>query len=644
MKFLSFFLVVLLQFGAYGAEPEKVSMPNPSQLRASWWNYFKVPPDQFGTRADTAIRYFEGLKGEVPEESEALPLIDRIIANLEVLKRPVGLELVAKEKEESFPAHFSLGALESLAGRSYEEQKKFDLKRFQIDLTKENSESDQEHLDRMMAAYLPLSLSQKKFLKGLQIIALRLEIEMERRQIKVLTFQKQVIEGELARLEKEIDYAREHLQFAPERQAELEGEVKRLKGKLAESSRNVDRLQATLASTAQLLEAMVAEKLGLVELVGAQVQLALVKLGLGEKSDIKALYQKIGEWKEILADVQREKSDWEKGAFIELQGSLSAGSSDLFRETLLQLQQFEKTLFVADFFLDQLSLLVKEHYASFGDRVADIWYSTVLFFKSNVRWLERSLFKIGDTPFTLLGLFKFLLIFFIFYLVARFARGWIRKYGQKRKHVSESAVYTLSRLVFYTGIALGLIVATSTLGIDFTAFAFIAGALTVGIGFGLQSIVSNFVSGIILLVEKSIKPGDVIKLDSGDMGHVVEINVRTTLLRTFDDLELLVPNSELVGKKFTNWTLSDKIRRLKVRFAVAAGTDKEKLKNILFEAVKKLSTTLSTKEPDLHLITIKESSLEFDLAVWIDSPSVDAESNYLWVVESALRESGIQTK
>jgi len=196
-------------------------------------------------------------------------------------------------------------------------------------------------------------------------------------------------------------------------------------------------------------------------------------------------------------------------------------------------------------------------------------------------------------------------------------------------------------------IFLGIIIAFVTLGVDFTAFAIVIGVLGIGIGFSLQSIFSNFISGIILLLEKNIRVGDFIELESKENGFVKEINVRTTLIRTLDNLEILIPNVDLVGKKFTNWTLSEKIRRIRIPFAVAFGSDKDYVKKVIIDAAKKIPTTIKEKPIDVWLIDIGESSLDFELIVWVneyikDLPIIATRSRYLWAIESALMKNNIE--
>lgn len=257
------------------------------------------------------------------------------------------------------------------------------------------------------------------------------------------------------------------------------------------------------------------------------------------------------------------------------------------------------------------------------------------------------MFKIGQTPITFYGLLKVVFIIVVAYFIAKFIRLWINFFGQKQGRIRQAGIYSLGRITYYVIFIIGIVIAISSIGLDFTAFAVIAGALSVGIGFGLQSIVNNFVSGIILLLEKKLRVGDLIQLESGEVGRVIEVNVRTTLVRTFDNLEILVPNADFVSKKFINWTLTDRVRRVRVPFGVAYGSDKSLVKKAAIEATKNIPMTLEDKPPQVWLTKFGDSSLDFELVVWVNeslvsAPPMGTAAWYTWEIETSLREHGIE--
>ena len=160
-----------------------------------------------------------------------------------------------------------------------------------------------------------------------------------------------------------------------------------------------------------------------------------------------------------------------------------------------------------------------------------------------------------------------------------------------------STWYTLSRLVTYTVLVLGFFLAISALGVPLSDFAVLGGVIGVGLGFGLQSLFSNFISGIVLLLDKSLKVGDFVELESGVTGEVRDIKIRATTIVTNDNIDILVPNSEFVSGRVVNWTHRDVLRRLRVPFGVAYGTDKNAVKEAALEAAAAVPFTLSLDGP-----------------------------------------------
>ncbi|GLQ20717.1 mechanosensitive ion channel family protein [Algimonas porphyrae] len=189
---------------------------------------------------------------------------------------------------------------------------------------------------------------------------------------------------------------------------------------------------------------------------------------------------------------------------------------------------------------------------------------------------------------------------------------------------------------------LAVIIALQSIGIPLTAFAVVSGAIGVGIGFGLQSIFSNFISGIIILFEKSIKVGDFIELQSGVRGQVKELNIRSTLVTTNDSVDILVPNEEFIKAQVINWTLRDPRRRLRVPFGVAYGTDKEVVRKAALEAAEAVEWTVKEpgKETQVWLVEFGDSSLNYELVVWLNDRAVKRPgrvmADYNWALHTAL--------
>jgi small-conductance mechanosensitive channel len=260
------------------------------------------------------------------------------------------------------------------------------------------------------------------------------------------------------------------------------------------------------------------------------------------------------------------------------------------------------------------------------------------------------LFYIGDTPVTPGSLVRFVLIVAFGYLLSWILRLVLLRVQRRREQTAESSsFYTLGRVLHYVIMTITVLVAFDSLGLDISNLALIASALSVGIGFGLQSIVNNFLSGLILLFEGSLKVGDFIELDSGVSGVVKEFSTRYTRINTNDNVDIVVPNSDLVNFKLTNWTLREPVVRVRIPFGVAYGTDKELVRKAALEAADEVQLTMKAvpgRTPDVLLVNFGDSSLDFELQVWVSRQGVHrpvwGKAAYYWALETKFREYGIE--
>jgi potassium efflux system protein len=260
-----------------------------------------------------------------------------------------------------------------------------------------------------------------------------------------------------------------------------------------------------------------------------------------------------------------------------------------------------------------------------------------------------TLFEIDRSPVTLLDLLRVVFILAIAWWASRMVRHGLQRIMRYRTGVSPSSFYALGRVLHYLIILVGLLIGLETIGISFRNFAIIAGALGVGIGFGLQGIVNNFVAGLIILFEKSLKVDDFVELASGVVGRVREINFRSTRVTTNDNIDILVPNAEFVTGRVTNWTLDEEYRRIHVPFGVAYGSDKELVRAAGLEAASAVPHTLTDVPehgPQVWFVGFGDSSLNFELVVWLTPAAVRkpyaVQADYLWQLHSALEKHGIE--
>ncbi|WP_020411550.1 mechanosensitive ion channel domain-containing protein [Microbulbifer sp. VTAC004] len=266
------------------------------------------------------------------------------------------------------------------------------------------------------------------------------------------------------------------------------------------------------------------------------------------------------------------------------------------------------------------------------------------------RWrtlADYQLFTIAQNPITLRLIAKMIFVLVCAWLLSVLTRAFLRRLV-RREHASESSMYNLSRVLHYTFVAVALVIVLSMLGLDTSKLALVAGALSVGIGFGLQAIFSNFISGLILLFERPLKVGDLVELESGVFGRIRDINVRSTRITTRDNVDILVPNTEFVAGRVINHTLDDPVRRIHVPFGVSYSSDPDLVREAALEAADRVNITHTDwkRKTEVWLMEFGDNSLNFKLVVWVNSNMVtslgDSYALYNLELLREFREKGIE--
>jgi small-conductance mechanosensitive channel len=264
-------------------------------------------------------------------------------------------------------------------------------------------------------------------------------------------------------------------------------------------------------------------------------------------------------------------------------------------------------------------------------------------------WIYAPWLTVGETEITLARVSGLIFIVaFVWWFSSLLEKGLRRVALHGRANATSSTVYAFTRLVRYIVWIVGTLVGLNYLGFNLASLAFIGGAIGVGIGFGLQNIFSNFISGIIILVEKTLKIGDFVDLQSGVRGTVTEIGMRYTRITTNDAVDVLVPNSEFINGRVTNWTFHDRNRRIRVPFGVAYGSDKNAVREAGIAAVKKVNGMIDDAQhpADVRLVNFGESSLDFEITAWVGPDAIakpgGTHARILWALEDELTQRGIE--
>ncbi len=226
------------------------------------------------------------------------------------------------------------------------------------------------------------------------------------------------------------------------------------------------------------------------------------------------------------------------------------------------------------------------------------------------------LFEVKRTPVMLSSIVIFILILLTFAILSRALQRTVFRRILNRTHIDHGTQFTLLRLSHYFIIVIGAIVAFQSVGIDLSGLAVIFGLLSVGIGFGLQNVTSNFIAGFILLFERPISIGDRVTI-GGTVGDVQAINMRSTTIRTLNNISIIVPNSEFVSSRVVNWTHGDPTVRLDLPVGVSYESDLDVVERALREVADENSKILKEPRAEVFFANFGDSSWNLELRVWL---------------------------
>lgn len=690
MPFLLIFLALLLNAPLFSQEtnpPLQIEILDPANLSRKWWE----DTEQVMNDKNASQEFTASLKRQVtslPQENqqEAKKLIEDIEQNLQVL---LDVPSKAKSTEPINPiaTTYSLDRLVEVHHHLLKNQ-------IELQITEEDQEQKallinkiQESLDKLILNYdKAYPHSEKKFLTGLEWIATRIKLEANKKTLALLSQNLENLKTTLTQRLNEEDYAKYHLVSNQTELAKFDKRASEAKKnweskKQQLSTKDTDFMTMTLLNSCdenemkkqltilQGFELTIEEAMAHLRYIQASLLANLSRLMLQnlDEATIAIFNAELKEWGRALESLEKSAGDWRKRLETIIQRNeqihcfsdtpstatsataaslneefIKASKKNLQSVAMLENELVDTTFLYATFQSHLIPLLGhhRQWLAQFSSFITTSY-------ESLNEWIDHTLFYVGNYPVTLFALMRFAFILFLTFLIARLVVNMLSRLGEKKRGLQHSVLYKINRLVNYLILFIGTLVALSSIGFDFSNLLLVAGALGVGLGFGLQSIFNNFISGIIILFENNLKVGDLIELENGVRGDVRAINFRSTVLRTPDGIEALIPNAELVTSKVMNWTLNDPYRRLHIPFSIAYGEDKAKVVRLITEAAKKESMTLirpGISEPSVSLTKLGENGLEFELIVWIDdrtSRTKNILSTYLWIIETTLSENGI---
>jgi small-conductance mechanosensitive channel len=255
-------------------------------------------------------------------------------------------------------------------------------------------------------------------------------------------------------------------------------------------------------------------------------------------------------------------------------------------------------------------------------------------------FLETNI-SVGQLALSPEDVFLFVLVIWLSYKLSQFIRFVLETAVLPHMHLPRGVPAAITTLTNYAVIVIGVMVAMSVAGFDMSRVTLIFGALGVGVGFGLQNIVNNFISGLILLFERPIKVGDIIEINN-ELAVVKHIAMRASTVRTYEGAMIIVPNANLISAEVVNWTYGTDKRRMEIPVGVAYGTDPKTVIELLIDVAKSHPDVSETPEPSALFLRFGDSSLDFELRVWVSvSSRMKIISDLLLAITEALAEAGI---
>lgn len=665
-------------------------------LSADWWKGLASQNQAQRTRDIAAfLANLKRLQSQQPVASQTNyeGRIDNIVANFGLWQTMLDKQLAAVEPAAPLKEGYTWKTWLQLMHDMQKQQAQAE----QAQQDKIQAQQSQNELERQAdsstAKYLAVQPETDRFSALLDMLEKRLAWLINRETLRLQTAQDQVAQAKALAARTAFITAQQRLQIGADDVEALQQELQALTPQMDKAGEQLRAAQAKVAvmiGEGELARAQA--NLAQVELLAAQslvdqlqsrqwwLQIAQTYLQIKAQSNplsATRLNADIDNWQRALKDLSAQNQDRQtqlsiKREKLQTTSLLVSQDDGLDDKTQARVQHLYSSMLksVAALsddlqttkaqLLDGVTVLalvdtsLSRQQGVFKSQWLDIQLSVVQGWQTIVGWLETSLFKIGETPVTTAGILRvFIIITLVWWFSYWLRKAFLRVARRNQDKIATATAYTINRVMHYLIMIIGIIVALSSIGLDFSNIAWIAGALSVGIGFGLQSIVNNFVSGLIIMFERSLKIGDFIELQSGVTGTVTHINMRSTIVATTDNIEIVVPNSEFISGRVVNWTLSDKLRRIRIPFGVDYGTDKEKVVQAVMAAALKVPFTYPDKEPQVWMTSMGNNALEFELLVWIKHGIDDTvdyrlggsnqgiRAAYMWEVESALTAAGI---
>lgn len=661
---------------------EAVVPPDPMNLDPNWWQYYGVSTTDLEKRVKDTEQFYQRLSEKAPAENkqEIENYMQRIVINLKALPSALA-QTVPSFLASPLRDKYSFEEILGMASKRKALESQLSEEKKELSQMKTRASNVRQHIDALYVSYMGMSEpTVSKEIAGLEIISLRMALAITDESIRLSTERNE-------QLQKEIDFLQSGLLLAFQKLEVTDIDERALKNDIDRSKDELKRLQAVaLVSEMNALGTYgdspleraksfffnqkavldhASEALAKANVIFFEAKNNLLLMSQnGINEDIAVLNREIFDWQEELSDLHGVLTDWESKTTQEYERSLKPiedtkdvafqSVQDQRVKTVVETQKVLNDLKLKIMFDNLMIANLKDRYAV-EEGSSTVWfYGAWDWFESCcnpiVGWLYAPLVKIGGVPITVMSLLKIFSLIALTFLTSSLARRLIKRMNGDQLHMTDSSLFIIDKVIHYFILCLGFAITLASVGLSLSNLAIVLGALSVGIGFGLQTIVNNFLSSLIIMFSRTMKVGDIIEFADGKSGTVTAINIQNTIIHSKDGVDIIIPNSKILGERLVNWTLNDNFRRLHIPFKVAYGTDKELVAKAACEAAVKVPCTVKNSthlsDPQVWLVKLGDAGLEFELIVWVNVYGFghrgSMNASYLWELEEAFRKYNIE--
>jgi potassium efflux system protein len=681
-RLLAILLAMIVAVGSFAQEVEEEITPlapDFSSLQSNWWPYFEGSGEVVEPRASEFLTFTETQIADLAAQNQeiAASVLDAVRANIVAYLALLDDTELTPQELPPPAVNYSIDELLDLASASRDAQSDAAEEQLEVEREQRVFDGATRRRDAAFRDYDDAAAGDEQWLAALRLLQARSAQEISSRRLELLSqrFDRatEFAESAIVLVDLAIDLlapttnSTELNERVSADESAVDAAASELRAaQLAASGLDVNTAQGRSQQRLQqqrLLEAEVRLGMSEIALASSEAKYWWTLLELDSVPDISEIEDRVQEWNDLLRNLGPQAPEWQRDTEDELLAVQSINRDGLDRdsgrlldqrlgtaqETLAELGLLGDATAYLGLLMQIIDSSTAEYSGAFRSWVTSVNRFARTAYNRVLEIADLTLFSVGETPVTGGDIIRFVLILVVAVLLSRGIRHAIRRVGENQNSGTLASLYTVGRLTHYAVIIIALFIALSSIGLDFGNLALVAGALSVGIGFGLQSIVNNFVSGLIILFEQTLRVGDYIELDTGLTGTVKAINVRSTLINTNDNIDIVVPNSEFVSTRLTNWTLGERILRVRIPFGVAYGSDKDLVKQAAIEAAEEVPYTLthmSGREPDAWLVEFGDNSLNFLLTAWVNRQGARRPTRtraaYLWALETKLTEYGIE--